>query len=146
MSQDELDEYYRHYFRGNRLYGELAKLLGETVQTLFLMRLLLDKEEGLCQSEICENLSVPKQTMSRVLKDMEGKGLVRNAPSPRDGREKLFSLTASGRAHAQAVVERLNAIENACLSGLSDEMKAINKLNEQYLDRLQDCIEQERDA
>lgn len=94
MNQSTLDDYYRLHFRGNRLYGELAKLLGESSQTLFLARLLLNEEEGICQSEICESLSVPKQTMSRILKEMINEGKVTESPfaKRRQGEDFLFDV------------------------------------------------------
>lgn len=145
MNQSTLDDYYRLHFRGNRLYGELAKLLGESSQTLFLARLLLNEEEGICQSEICESLSVPKQTMSRILKEMINEGKVTESPSPKDGREKIFSLPSNGRQHAQTVIEQLNSIENACLDGSAEELAAVNGFNGRYLDRLQEIIEKEKE-
>lgn len=146
MGQSALDDYYRLHFRGNRLYGELARILGETPQTLFLMRLLLGNETGLSQSEICASLSVPKQTMSRILKGLVQEGRVQESPSPSDGRGKLFALTAVGKRRAQNVIGRLNDIENACLTRSSDELDAVNRYNERYLDALQECIENKQEV
>ena len=144
MPNKGLDTYYNLFFRGNRLYNELAKLLGESVQTLFLMRLLLGEDEGLCQSEICESLSVPKQTMSRILKELEKSCYVEQTPSSRDGREKIFSLTEKGKKHASKVMARLNEIEEACIANASGSLDATNEFNQQYLEALEQCIDNER--
>lgn len=134
MTLEALDEYYEQLFRGNRLYSEYAKSVGETVQGLFLMRLLLKRPGGLCQRDIAQLLGAPKQTMSRLLKDRISAGLIAQTPSARDKREKLFALTAQGQVAARRLIEPLDAIELACLDAAGAGMEEANAYNARYLD------------
>lgn len=146
MSEQGLEEYYRLHFWGNRLYEEYARSVGENVQTVFLMRLLLDHEHGLgaaeegaaagvCQRALCDSLSVPKQTMSRILGGLESRDLIEHVASERDRREKLFSLTEAGRAFARGLVGRLESIEVESLRALDpDDFATFNRIGRRYLE------------
>jgi DNA-binding MarR family transcriptional regulator len=57
-------------------------------------------------------------TMTNRLDRLEGRGLVRRRPDPRDGRGIRVRLTARGRARADRAVADLVARENDLLAGL----------------------------
>lgn len=131
---DELDDYYELLFRGNLLYTAYAKQCGETLLGLFLARLLLKHPGGLCQRDLARLLGVPKQTMSRHLRERISAGLVREAPSVGDGREKIFSLTTAGKQKAHELIDPLNELELSCLGTLGGNLAESNELNRRYLD------------
>lgn len=134
MSFEVLDEYYEQLFRGNRLYAEYARSVGESLQGLFLMRLLLKRPDGLCQRDIAQLLGTPKQTMSRLLKERVAAGIIAQTPSEQDKREKLFILTPQGRKAAQQLIKPLDAIELTCLEAAGAGMEEANAYNARYLD------------
>lgn len=140
MTIEPLDEYYEQFFRGNRLYAEYARSVGESMQGLFLMRLLFKRQEGLCQRDIAQLLGAPKQTMSRLLKERVAAGLIEQTPSAADKREKLFALTPAGRLAAQQLIEPLDRIELACLDAAGAGLAEANAYNGRYLDAFESLM------
>src|SRR5271170_3065064 len=49
-------------------------------------------------SELLSILRITKQSLSRVLGELVGKGFIRQRPGPVDRRQRLLELTAEGRA------------------------------------------------
>lgn len=130
----QLDEYYRQFFRASRLYASYAKSQGLSLQEFFLLRLLRDEGQGLCQRDIADSLAIPKQTMSRMLRGLVDQGIVAQAPSPADGREKLYALTETGKARAAQVIGEFDRIEEVCCEELEGKLERFNAINRTYLD------------
>ena len=73
------------------------------------------------ENDIEENFCVTRSTVSKVLKGMESKGLLRRESVSSDARLKRLVLTEEGREiNANAAVERIE-LENRIRDGLSDE-------------------------
>lgn len=67
------------------------------------------------------DLSLMEQSrMTRIVEQMDGKGLVRRASDPRDGRRVRVRLTDAGREIAGRLVEDARTHEAALLSALAD--------------------------
>ena len=58
---------------------------------------LLGEEKPLAQVEMSERLGIDRNTMTLLLDDLEGGGLVTRRRDPRDRRAHLVSLTDAGR-------------------------------------------------
>jgi DNA-binding MarR family transcriptional regulator len=58
--------------------------------------LLVDKK-GVRLTDMAERAGITKQAMMQVLNDLDGKGLVKRTPDPKDARAKIVSLTAKGQ-------------------------------------------------
>ena len=71
---------------------------------------LLKRRPGLGVQELAHLTSLSKQAASRVLVDLEGRGLVEKAAGDLDGRRRAASLTEAGAAFEQRVSERLRAL------------------------------------
>jgi DNA-binding MarR family transcriptional regulator len=75
------------------------------------------REEGLPVSELQNRLGVRKQSLARVLSELEKAGLVRREPGLEDRRQRLLTLTEAGRdaeREASAVLrERLGQVFRA---------------------------------
>ena len=79
------------------------------------------KEGTHYQKDIEEKFCVTRSTVSKVLKGMESKGLLRRESVSSDARLKRLVLTEEGREiNANAAVERIE-LENRIRNGLSDE-------------------------
>ena len=75
----------------------------------------------MCQRDLCESLSIPKQTMSRMVKQLQDRGLVEVSPSKADRRETVVSLTEEGASHADALIAELSRIEGECVKTVGRE-------------------------
>jgi len=68
---------------------------------------LLKRRPGLGVQELAHITSLSKQAASRVLSDLEAKGLAEKAQGELDGRRRAVSLTPAGAAFEGRIAERL---------------------------------------
>ena len=85
-----------------------------------LVLLAFSRERRLPLSVIGRRLQVHATSVTNVIDRLEGAGLVRREPNPRDGRGTLAVLTERGAEVATAATARLNAARFA-MAGLQDE-------------------------
>jgi DNA-binding MarR family transcriptional regulator/N-acetylglutamate synthase-like GNAT family acetyltransferase len=71
---------------------------------------------------LCRDLGVDAGYLSRILKAFDQRGLVARAPSPRDGRQALLTLTPAGRA-AFAPLDRASQEDVRTRIGRLDPMQ-----------------------
>ena len=63
----------------------------------------------LTPSELAEIERVKRPTATRILRGLEGEGLIDRTPDPKDGRSALISLSAEGRERLRRLRQRKNA-------------------------------------
>jgi DNA-binding MarR family transcriptional regulator len=76
-------------------------------------------------SKIGERLQVHATSVTNVIDRLEGAGLVRREPNPRDGRGTLAVLTEQGRAVATAATADLNAARFGMSALDGDQLHAV---------------------
>ena len=69
---------------------------------------------------LARDLGVTKQAVARVLDDMRADGLIDQTPDPADGRARLLSLTARGRAMVDTAIGIGARFESALADELGD--------------------------
>ncbi|RAK60147.1 MarR family transcriptional regulator [Phenylobacterium hankyongense] len=94
---------------------------------------LLRRRPGVGVQELAHLTSLSKQAASRILLDLEGKGLVDKAAGDLDGRRRTAALTARGEAFESAVSERLRsqiarAYRSAGLDGVAGARRILAAL------------------
>lgn len=80
---------------------------------------------GVRPVEIRDALHLPAQTLTGVLDQLEGGGLVRRIPNPADRRSILVELTEKGQATVDKVCPPLIDVENDCLNPLTPAEKQV---------------------
>lgn len=80
----------------SRMYNEEASKYGGTMATGFVL-LSLDKEEGTPSTALGPKMGMEATSLTRILKNMEEKGLIIRKKNPNDGRGVLIYLTDFGR-------------------------------------------------
>jgi len=119
----EMDEIYRH----------LAKSMGLSECTLWILYALRVEKNAPTQSEIGRFLFQPKQTVNSALKKMEDEGLIEFFYA-NDRKNKQIYLTKSGKALAEKTADKVIQAEYASLLGLSlQEQEAFLQLYQQYV-------------
>lgn len=71
---------------------------------------LLKRRPGVGVQELAHLTSLSKQAASRILVDLEAKGLVEKVAGDLDGRRRAATLTPAGQAFEESVSERLRAL------------------------------------
>jgi DNA-binding MarR family transcriptional regulator len=72
----------------------------------------------LTPSELAEIEGVKRPTATRILRGLEGEGLIERTPDPNDGRSALISITADGRERLRRLRRRKNAYLARRMRGL----------------------------
>ena len=112
LREDELDRAVDLVFAATRRFWKAAEeALAEHQLGPAHYRALaaIRREEGLAVSDLQTRLGVRKQSLARVLCEMEKAGLVRREPGQADRRQRLLVLTESGRAAERAASAALRA-------------------------------------
>jgi DNA-binding MarR family transcriptional regulator len=84
-----------------------------------LMTLFLDGPRG--PSELAALLDITTASATELVDRLQGLGLVRRSPHPRDRRRLLIELTESGEAEIGAVFGSFTARVEASSEGMSDD-------------------------
>lgn len=100
--------------RLTRLYADWSQQQGENYYTLCMLYAMLLLEQK-TQKDIAAATSIPKQTVSRFVREMEQKGYLTQQPNEKDRRSLYLQLTPAGKAYAEGLV---NPLENCRLQTL----------------------------
>ena len=79
-----------------RMYNEKAGQYGASMALGFAL-LSIDKEEGTPSTYISNRMGMEPTSLTRTLKTMEEKGLIKREKNPEDGRGVLIYLTELGK-------------------------------------------------
>lgn len=92
------------------------------------------------QRDIEARFSIRRSTASRMVQELEQKGILRRESVPRDARLKKLVLTERGMNMHRYVTETLNAIDRKLTDGIpEDELTAFRLTLEKMRANLADC-------
>lgn len=109
-----------------RRFDEALRPLGLT-NGQFSLLMSLNRPEPAGMGGVANLLAMDRTTLTAALKPLERRGLLTIAPDPKDGRARVLSLTADGRALlAQAVPiwTREHGKLDEDLAGGADDLRA----------------------
>src|SRR4051812_32025266 len=109
-----LDEINRHRATVTRLSPSACQALA----------VLDGAGEPLSSTEISTRLLVTTASMTSLLDTLEGQGLVRRVPHPRDRRKVLVEISTEGRETIDRVMPVVHAANATALSILSEKQRA----------------------
>ncbi|MDO4541706.1 MAG: MarR family transcriptional regulator [Bacillota bacterium] len=135
-----ISEYNAIIKENEDVYRGIAKAFGLSDCTFWILYTLREVDEKLTQSDICEVIYLPKQTVNSALKKLENSGHIKLAPL-KDRRSKEITLTKSGIDLAEKTVDKVIAVENKAFAGLgTDEQSVLISLFRKYTDLLKESI------
>jgi DNA-binding MarR family transcriptional regulator len=118
-----------------RMYNEEARHFDTTMAVGFTL-LSVDPKTGTPSTALGPKMGMEATSLSRILKNMEEKGLIERRPNPEDGRGVLIHLTDFGlekREDSKNVVLRFNEavraeVTQSQLDGFFAVVQKINQL------------------
>ncbi|HWA01667.1 MAG TPA: MarR family transcriptional regulator [Caulobacterales bacterium] len=120
LKEDELDRAVDLVFAAARRFWKTAEDVLEAHElgpAHYRALAAIRREEGLPVSDLQARLGVRKQSLARVLGELEKSGLIARAPGRQDRRQRLLTLTPHGRdaerEASAALRERLGQIFRA---------------------------------
>ena len=108
--------------------------LGVTAPQYAVLR-YLGESGGMSGADLARRAFVTPQTMNRIIVNLDKAGLIERAPHAKSGRVLDTRLSPAGRRLLEKCRERVDAVENTMLSGLTAAER------EQLRDLLQRCAD-----
>lgn len=109
-----------HYYRTHVLLDEIGIYPGQP-PLLFI----LNKKDGLSQSEIANKLDVKPSTITVMLKRMEKANLVERRQDALDQRVSRVYLTDGGRETCNKAMKKFKKLEEECFGNFTVEEKVL---------------------
>ena len=103
-----------------KMYNEEALKFDSTMATGFTL-LSIDPEKGTPSTALGPKMGVEATSISRVLKNMEERGLIERRPNPKDGRSVLIHLTEFGKEKREYSKERVLIFNETIKKHITDE-------------------------
>ena len=135
-----LQEYNRLYKKNCELYSEAAKNLGLSEGAMWILYTLSLYDRPFTQSELCEEVFMPKQTINSALKKLEQEGYIYLQFAENNKKSKQIILSAAGKNLAENTVSKVITAEKNVFEHFS--AKDIQKLL-QYYNFYLDCLRTE---
>ena len=124
----------------NDLYSNLAKKFKMSDCMLWILYILREENKVLTQSDICNMMCIPKQTVNSSLKKMEAEGYI-ELLNINDKRSKQVSLTEKGLDLANNTVDIIISKENNALYKMDEkEQELLINLLRKFNDLLKDSF------
>ena len=123
--------------RFNRSWSQRVGVLDESFlgsgRPLGPSRLLFElRGGGSSVRELRERMDLDSGYLSRLLRQLEGEGLISVSPDPADARRRIATLTQRGVAAQQDLDDRSDALAHGLVDALSERQRV----------RLADCLDQ----
>ena len=139
MGQEVLDAFWksndRIYNENTLLYHRLARACGLPDSAFWLLYTLRSEEAPLTQTQLSEQLSLPKQTVNSALKKLVEEGVLRLEAADGNLKNKRVCLTEAGEAFLRRTVDRVFGVESAAAARLTEEERsALVALSQKLLD------------
>lgn len=122
------------------LYRNLAKKFKMSDCMIWILYILREDDRSVTQSDICNMMYMPKQTVNSSLKKMEAEGYI-ELLSINDKRSKQVCLTEKGVDLANNTVDIIISKENNALSKMDEkEQELLINLLRKFNDLLKDSF------
>lgn len=125
-------EYNKIIKENDNIYRNAAKAMGIAECVLWILYTIQIESQPLTQSEICNIMYQPKQTVNSALKNLKEDGYIELFYAG-DHRKKQIRLTGKGIELAQKTSDKVIKAELSAFSSLSDgEQETFIKLFKKY--------------
>ena len=136
MGQEVLDAFWksndRIYNENPLLYPRLARACGLPDCAFWLLYTLRSEEAPLTQTQLSEQLSLPKQTVNSAVANLVQKGLVYLEPGK--GRSKYIRPSEAGQKIIQEKIEPIRRAECLALQQMTpEERRYLVALTDRYI-------------
>ena len=132
-----LRTYNRLFKENDELYHEIARCFGLSDCALWILYTIREEEQALTQSDICESLFLPRQTIHSAIKKLEEEGVLTLRYKEGNRKNKELALTKQGQLLAERTADQVIAAEERALSHLSEaERSRFLQLYQKYIGQL----------
>lgn len=104
----------------SKMYNEMAVELGGTMSMAFIL-LTINDEKGTPVTKIAPRMGMEPNSLSRILKSMEKKGLIYRSKSKKDKRKVYMRLTDYGSQMRDKALEAVFSLESSIHDQINPE-------------------------
>ena len=108
------------WFQISRLYNEMAAEHDSTVSSAFVL-LAINEEEGTPVTRIAPRMGMEPNSLSRILKSMEEKGLIYRRKDENDKRMAYVCLTELGKDKREIALRAVFRLEKAIVKQIDEK-------------------------
>lgn len=121
MNRNKIDRIYEAIRKVDRAYEIWAISHGLTLYEMQIYYVFLKIEKPvITQKDLCMELDAPKTSINSIIKKQLNAGYIEMNINPQNRREKVLSLTESGRAFAEKLIRPLFQYEEEAVGMLDD--------------------------
>lgn len=144
MNRNKINQIYEAVRKINHAYEIWSAAHGLTLYEMQIYYVMLEKEtEQITQKELCKKLDAPKTSISSMIKRQLKTGYIEMNTNPENKREKIISLTESGKMFAKELIQPLFQYEEETASMINEkELDTAIKIQNQFADLLLRKVEQ----
>ena len=103
-----------------KMYNEEASKFEATMATAFTL-LSIDPKKGTPSTSLGPKMGMESTSLSRILKTLESKRLIKRSPNPEDGRGVLINLTTLGLEKREDSRQRVFMFNNKIKTEIGSE-------------------------
>lgn len=130
---DILIRYNRIFKDTDKIYHNFAKSYGLSDCAFWILYLLRETDTQYTQAEICNMLSLPRQTVNSALKNLQSEGYISLTPAENNKKSKILVLTEKGEVLAKNSADIVLKAEIKVLRQFSEnELQLFLSLSEKY--------------
>lgn len=130
---DILIRYNRIFKDTDKIYHNFAKSYGLSDCAFWILYLLRETDTQYTQAEICNMLSLPRQTVNSALKNLQSEGYICLTPVENNKKSKILVLTEKGEGLAKNSADIVLKAEIKVLRQFSEnELQLFLSLSEKY--------------
>ncbi|AOW21912.1 MarR family winged helix-turn-helix transcriptional regulator [Urechidicola croceus] len=121
LKEKSIDHHLRATWQAvAKMYNEQASKHESTMAMAFAL-LNIDYENGTPSTALGPQMGMEATSLSRILKNMEDKGLIYREKNPEDGRSVLIKLTDLGKLKRKVSKQSVLKFNEAVRSNISEE-------------------------
>ena len=100
-------QYNAIWIETSQLYETGARQRGMSFYELLVILSIVEADGTVLQRDICQQFTIPKQTVSAIIKTLTDKGWLELKVSEQDRRSRKLCLTSEGSAQATQIAQAL---------------------------------------
>ncbi len=121
-----------------KMYNEEASKFQATMATAFTL-LSIDPKKGTSSTSLGPKMGMESTSLSRILKTLEERKLIKRKPNPDDGRGVIINLTSKGLQKREDSRQRVFKFNNIIKAEIeSDKLSNFYEVSETILELIND--------
>ena len=122
MSREKVNKIYDAVKKVNRAYEAYAANCGLTLYEMEIYYVMLENGcADITQKDLCRQLEAPKTSINSIIKKQLKENRIEMKVNPLNKREKIISLTKTGKIFAENLIFPLFKWEEDIISGIADD-------------------------